>query len=44
MELKVALEHLYPLVTPAGIVILDEYGMRGWGESDAVDEDPKLEK
>jgi hypothetical protein len=35
---KVALEHLYDLVTPGGIIILDEYGKRGWGESDAVDE------
>lgn len=35
---KVALEHFFPLVTPGGIIILDEYGMRGWGESDAVDE------
>jgi hypothetical protein len=35
---KIALEHLYDLVTPGGIVVLDEYGKRGWGESDAVDE------
>ena len=35
---KVALEELYSLVTPGGIIILDEYGKRGWGESDAVDE------
>lgn len=33
-----ALEHLYPLVVPGGVVIVDEYGERGWGESDAVDE------
>lgn len=35
---KVALDVLYDFVTPGGIVILDEYGKRGWGESDAVDE------
>ena len=35
---KVALENLYPLVSPGGIIVLDEYGKRGWGESDAVDE------
>jgi len=32
-----ALENFYDLVTPGGIILLDEYGMRGWGESDAVD-------
>jgi len=35
---KVALENFYDLVTPGGIILLDEYGKRGWGESDAVDE------
>lgn len=35
---KVALEQLYELVTPGGLIVLDEYGKRGWGESDAVDE------
>jgi SAM-dependent methyltransferase len=35
---KVALENLYELVTPGGIILLDEYGKRGWGESDAIDE------
>ncbi len=35
---KVALDNLYELVTPGGIIVLDEYGKRGWGESDAVDE------
>lgn len=35
---SVALENLYDLVTPGGIIVLDEYGKRGWGESDAVDE------
>lgn len=35
---KAALEFLYPVVSPGGVIVLDEYGMRGWGESDAVDE------
>jgi hypothetical protein len=35
---KVALEVLFPLVVPGGVVIFDEYALRGWGESDAVDE------
>lgn len=35
---KVALEELTSLVSPGGIIILDEYGKEGWGESDAVDE------
>jgi hypothetical protein len=35
---KVALDHLYDLVSPGGIIVLDEYGKEGWGESDAVDE------
>ena len=35
---KVALEQMYDLVTPGGVIVLDEYGKRGWGESDAVDE------
>lgn len=36
---KVALEQLYPLVVPGGIVLLDEYGMPGFpGESAAFDE------
>ena len=33
-----ALEHLYPKIVPGGIVLLDEYGERGWGEADAADE------
>ncbi|MBI3159823.1 MAG: class I SAM-dependent methyltransferase [Chloroflexi bacterium] len=35
---RAALEHLYPLVVPGGIVAFDEYATRGNGESDAVDE------
>lgn len=35
---KVALEELAPLMSPGGVIILDEYGKEGWGESDAVDE------
>jgi len=35
---KCALENFYPLVSPGGVIILDEYGQSGWGESDAVDE------
>src|SRR6266487_1926199 len=34
---EVALKYLFPLLVPGGIVILDEYGNKGWGESDAVD-------
>jgi hypothetical protein len=33
----VALKSLFSLLVPGGIVVLDEYGNRGWGESDAVD-------
>jgi len=32
------LKNLYPLVTPGGVVALDEYALAGYGESDAVDE------
>ena len=35
---KVSLENMYELVAPGGLIVLDEYGKRGWGESDAVDE------
>lgn len=35
---KAALEAFYPMVSRSGVVILDEYGSRGWGESQAVDE------
>jgi len=33
-----ALENLYPLVVPGGIVVFDEYAVYRWGESKAVDE------
>lgn len=32
------LENLFPLVSPGGIVVLDEYGLPGYGESSAVDD------
>lgn len=36
---KVALEQLWPLVVPGGVVLFDEYGIPPWeGESRAVDE------
>lgn len=35
---KAVLEAFYPVVSRSGVVVLDEYGCRGWGESDAVDE------
>ena len=35
---KAALDGFWPHVSRGGIVVLDEYGKRGWGESDAVDE------
>lgn len=34
----IALEALYPLVVPGGLVVFDEYAIRGWGESDAADQ------
>lgn len=41
------LENLFPLVTPGGLVVFDEYALRGHGESDAVSQyfkgrNPKL--
>lgn len=33
-----ALAALYPVVARGGVIVMDEYGQRGWGESDAVDE------
>ena len=35
---KHALKNFFPLVSKGGVVIFDEYGARGWGESEAVDE------
>lgn len=35
---RAALEAFYDNITGGGIVVLDEYGRRQWGESDAVDE------
>lgn len=33
-----ALRSFYPVVSKSGVIVLDEYACRGWGESDAVDE------
>lgn len=35
---KSVLESFYKKISRGGIIILDEYGKRGWGETDAVDE------
>lgn len=35
---KHALENFFPCVSRGGVLIFDEYGARGWGESEAVDE------
>jgi len=35
---KSALINFFPKISKGGIIILDEYGGRGWGETDAVDE------
>ena len=36
---KVALEHLYPLVSHGGVIIFDEYAVKDWpGETRAVDD------
>jgi hypothetical protein len=35
---KHALNNFFPCISPGGIIIFDEYGSRGWGESEAVDE------
>ena len=37
-------QSFYPLVSKGGLIILDEYSSRGWGESDAVDEYFDLKK
>ena len=34
---KSALGNFFPLVSKGGVVIFDEYGERGWGESEAID-------
>ena len=41
---KTALENFFPIMSPGAILILDEYGKKGWGESDAVDEFIKEKK
>ena len=35
---KASLNEFFPRLSRGGIVILDEYANRGWGETDAVDE------
>ena len=35
---KAVLEGLYDRVVPGGVVVFDEYAVRNWGESNAVDE------
>tara|TARA_B100000989_G_scaffold81467_3_gene58181 strand:+ start:569 stop:1222 length:654 start_codon:yes stop_codon:yes gene_type:complete len=35
---KAALENFFPLVSKGGVVVFDEYGVRGWGETEAADE------
>ena len=35
---KSALDTFYKKISRGGIILLDEYGKRGWGETDAVDE------
>ena len=32
------LENLYPLLSPGGALVLDEYALEGYGESNAVDD------
>jgi predicted O-methyltransferase YrrM len=31
-----ALQHLYPLVSPGGVVIIDEYALAHWGATEAL--------
>ena len=35
---KSALNEFFKKISRGGIIVLDEYGKRGWGETDAVDE------
>ena len=35
---KSALNAFYKKISRGGVIILDEYGKRGWGETDAIDE------
>jgi len=35
---KHALNNFFPHISSGGIIVFDEYGSRGWGESEAVDE------
>ena len=32
------LKNLYPFVTKGGVIVFDEYALKQYGESDAVDE------
>ena len=41
---KSALKYFYPKISRGGIIILDEYASRGWGETQAVDEFIKEKK
>ena len=41
---KSALKYFYPKISRCGIIILDEYASRGWGETQAVDEFIKEKK
>ena len=35
---KSALENFFPHMSRGGVIILDEYGKRGWGETKAIDD------
>lgn len=32
-----ALKNFYPMISKGGVIILDEYSVKGWGETEAVD-------
>ena len=34
----IALQNFWPLIVKGGVVLMDEYAIRGWGTSEAVDE------